>query len=80
MKRFAVVMILLSVSGCANMAGKIATLGEDMLETAPQTDFEVRYPEWGVVPETRRLDTGSRFSQASPKLFGSSELFTQKWY
>ena len=78
MKRFAVVMILLSVSGCANMAGKIATLGEDMLDTAPQTDFEVRYPEWGVVPETSRLDTGSRFSQKRPQSYSDLQSFLRK--
>ena len=78
MKRFAVVMILLSVSGCANMASKIATLGEDMLDTAPQTDFEVRYPEWGVAPETRSLDAGNRFSQKRPQSYADLQSFLRK--
>lgn len=78
MKRFAVVMILLSVSGCANMASKIATLGEDMLDTAPQTDFEVRYPEWGVAPETRSLDDGNRFSQKRPQSYADLQSFLRK--
>ncbi len=78
MKRFAVVMILLSVSGCANMASKIATLGEDMLDTAPQTDFEVRYPEWGVAPETSSLDAGNRFSQKRPQSYADLQSFLRK--
>ena len=78
MKRFAVVMILLSVSGCTNMAGKIASLGDDMLDTAPQTDFEVRYPEWGVAPETKRSNTENRFSQKHPQSYKNLQSFLRE--
>ena len=78
MERFAVIMILLSVSGCANMAGKIASLGEDMLDTAPKTDFEVRYPEWGVVSETKTLDIEDRFGQKRPQSYANLQSFLRE--
>ncbi|NOH81728.1 OmpA family protein [Vibrio sp. RE86] len=46
MKRLALPLILL-LSGCGTMPSEMAMLGSDMLDTAPRSDFDVRYPEWG---------------------------------
>lgn len=46
MKRLALPLILL-LSGCGTMPSDMAMLGNDMLDTAPRSDFDVRYPEWG---------------------------------
>jgi len=47
MKRL-VLPFILTLAGCSNMADEIAMLGNDMLDTAPRSDFDVRYPEWGT--------------------------------
>ncbi|MEF1230868.1 OmpA family protein, partial [Vibrio fortis] len=38
----------LALVGC-EATDSMAMLGGNMLETAPQTDYDVMYPEWGVV-------------------------------
>ena len=43
--------LLLLLTGCGNLAKEMSYLTDDMLETAPKTDFEVRYPNWGDAPQ-----------------------------
>lgn len=42
--------LIVLLSGCTSMAQNIANMTEDLLDTAPKTDVEVRYPEWGNDP------------------------------
>ncbi|MEH0688266.1 OmpA family protein [Vibrio cholerae] len=43
--------LLLLLSGCsASIPKEFARLGGDMLDTAPQSDSELRYPDWGNAP------------------------------
>lgn len=49
MKLFVLPLIVL-LAGCSSMTEKMASLGDEMLDTAPRSDFDVRYPEWGAAP------------------------------
>ncbi|KOO09465.1 OmpA family protein [Vibrio hepatarius] len=43
--------LLVLLSGCADMARNVSNMTEDLLETAPKSDAELRYPEWGYAPQ-----------------------------
>lgn len=42
--------LLLLLTGCGNLAKEMRYMTDDMLETAPKTDMDVRYPSWGNAP------------------------------
>ncbi|MDK9738432.1 OmpA family protein [Vibrio sp. D404a] len=50
--KYLALIFSLALVGCET-TNSMAMLGGNMLETAPQTDYDVMHPEWGVVQETR---------------------------
>ncbi|MCZ4292489.1 OmpA family protein [Vibrio sinaloensis] len=49
MKQIILPLILL-VSGCSSMTDEMAFWDDNLLDSAPKSDFDVRYPEWGSQP------------------------------
>ncbi len=44
-------MLSIALAGCETTL-PTGMLGDDLLETAPQTDYDLMHPEWGVVQTT----------------------------
>ncbi|MEZ8773457.1 OmpA family protein [Vibrio sp. 10N.247.310.17] len=44
-------MLSIALAGCETTL-PTGLFGEDMLQTAPKTDYDIMYPEWGVVQTT----------------------------
>ncbi|MBU2895209.1 OmpA family protein [Vibrio hepatarius] len=49
--RYLALPLLLLLTGCGNLAKEMRYLSDDMLETAPKSDMQVRYPTWGDAPK-----------------------------
>ena len=49
--RYLAIMLSIALAGC-EATSPTDLLGGDMLETAPQTDYDLMHPEWGVVQTT----------------------------
>ena len=49
--RYLAIMLSIALAGCETTL-PTGMLGDDMLETAPQTDYDLMHPEWGVVQTT----------------------------
>jgi len=48
--KYLIFPLILALSGCGSLPDDMTMLGGDLLDTAPTSDFEVRYPEWGAAP------------------------------
>tara|TARA_Y100001956_G_scaffold22873_1_gene22524 strand:- start:1373 stop:1990 length:618 start_codon:yes stop_codon:yes gene_type:complete len=77
MKYLALPLIIL-LSGCSNMAQNIANVTDDMLDTAPKTDFEVRYPEWGNDPQLVVSDVRGPIGQKRAPYYKDLQTFLLK--
>ncbi|WKY60723.1 OmpA family protein [Vibrio sp. SNU_ST1] len=49
-------MLSIALAGCETTL-PTGLFGEDMLQTAPKTDYDIMYPEWGVVQTTHQQGT-----------------------
>lgn len=77
MKYLALPLIIM-LSGCTNMAQNIANMTDDMLDTAPKTDFEVRYPEWGNDPQLAVSDVRGPIGQKRAPYYKDLQSFLLK--
>ncbi|KJY83947.1 membrane protein [Vibrio galatheae] len=48
--KYLILPLILALSGCSSLTDEMSMLGGDLLDTAPSSDFDVRYPEWGAQP------------------------------
>ncbi|GLT19842.1 membrane protein [Vibrio zhanjiangensis] len=63
--------LLLLLTGCGNLAKEMRYLSDDMLETAPKSDMDVRHPSWGDGP---RMVTYSSVMGSSGREANYSDL------
>ncbi len=52
--RYLAIMLSIALAGC-EATSPTDLLGGDMLGTAPQTDYDLMHPEWGVVQKRHAL-------------------------
>lgn len=67
--------LLLVLSGCSSLTEDIALLGGDLLDTAPKSDFEVRYPEWGASPVIASSGVEGPFGQQRTQSYSDLQKF-----
>ncbi|MFW7523490.1 OmpA family protein [Vibrio ostreicida] len=70
--------ILLLLTGCGNLVKEVRYLSDDMLETAPKTDYEVRYPQWRDAPKFATSDVEGPLGQARTTSYGDLQSFLTK--
>jgi outer membrane protein OmpA-like peptidoglycan-associated protein len=66
--RYLAIMLSIALAGCETTL-PTDLLGGSMLDTAPQTDFDLMHPEWGVVQTTHVVSTAghSKLSNTHPR-------------
>ncbi|WP_100753833.1 OmpA family protein [Vibrio salilacus] len=74
MKRFVLPLILL-LSGCSGLKEQMAMFGDDLLDTAPKSDFDVRYPEWGTTPTIASSGVKGPFGQQRTQSYNDLQSF-----
>lgn len=57
------------------MTDEMAMIGSDMLDTAPRTDFDVRYPEWGAPTNISPSDVKGPMGQQRTQSYSNLQNF-----
>ncbi|KHD25548.1 membrane protein [Vibrio caribbeanicus] len=76
--KYVTLPLIILLSGCSNMAQNIANMTDDMLDTAPKTDFEVKYPEWGADPKLTASDVRGPLGQKRAPHYQDLQSFLLK--
>ncbi|UPQ89839.1 OmpA family protein [Vibrio sinaloensis] len=74
MKRFVFPLILL-LAGCSSLDDTIAMFDDNLLDTAPKSDFDVRYPEWGSAPAIASSGVKGPFGQQRTQSYSELQNF-----
>lgn len=74
MKRFVFPLILL-LAGCSSLDDTIAMFDDNLLDTAPKSDFDVRYPEWGSAPAIASSGVKGPFGQQRTQSYSELQKF-----
>ncbi|MEL7292481.1 MAG: OmpA family protein [Pseudomonadota bacterium] len=74
MKRFVFPLILL-LAGCSSLDDTIAMFDDNLLDTAPKSDFDVRYPEWGSEPAIAGSGVKGPFGQQRTQSYSELQKF-----
>lgn len=74
MKRFVFPLILL-LAGCSSLDDTIAMFDDNLLDTAPKSDFDVRYPEWGSAPTIADSGVKGPFGQQRTQSYSELQKF-----
>lgn len=74
MKRFVFPLILL-LAGCSSLDDTIAMFDDNLLDTAPKSDFDVRYPEWGSAPALASSGVKGPFGQQRTQSYSELQKF-----
>ncbi|MDR9827641.1 OmpA family protein [Vibrio sp. FNV 38] len=75
MKQIAI-MCAFALAGCGSFNTDHTYIGGNMLDTAPQSDLEVKHPEWGDPPRKLVASYSSIPAKAEPRQPETSELET----
>ncbi|NVD07967.1 OmpA family protein [Vibrio sp. JPW-9-11-11] len=74
MKHFVLPLILL-LTGCGTLDDTIAMFDDNLLDTAPKSDFDVRYPEWGSEPVIASSGVKGPFGQQRTQSYSDLQNF-----
>ncbi|MGC9401389.1 OmpA family protein [Vibrio genomosp. F10] len=77
MKYFAL-PILLILTGCGTLPSELTMMGDDMLDVAPKSDVDLRYPQWNKAPRSSTADVQGPMGQQRTTSYSSLQSFLLK--